>query len=239
MLAVIQARMSSTRLPGKVLHDLGGRPILEWVVEAALSSQAFDRVVIATTDQQEDEPIVDLCNKFPISYVRGPTQDVLSRFILAVNEFGPQPVTRLTADCPLLDPSILRAAVNLFDSLPASYVSTIEPRTLPHGLDVEVVSEEALLAADEWAQGADRVHVTSYLRARPGEFPRIGLVFEPKATDLRLTVDEPDDLSLLQAVVAELGSEATDFRRLISFLRTRPDLQAINAYVRQKSIGEG
>lgn len=239
MLALIQARMNSTRLPGKVLLDLGGRPILAWVVEAALSSQAFDHVVVATTHQQEDEPIVDLSKQFPVSYIRGATEDVLSRFVLAVNEFGPQPVTRLTADCPLLDPSILRAAVNLFYSLPACYVSTIEPRTLPHGLDVEVFSAEALLAADEGAQGVDRVHVTSYLRERPGDFPRIGLVFEPQATDLRLTVDEPDDLSLLQAVVAELGTGATDFRRLISFLRRRPDLQAINAHIRQKSIGEG
>lgn len=239
MLALIQARLSSTRLPGKVLHDLGGRPILQWVIDAALSSEAFDRVVVATTDQQEDEPIIDLCNNFRVSYVRGPTEDVLSRFILAVNEFGPQPITRLTADCPLLDPSLLRAVVNMFHSLPASYVSTIEPRTLPHGFDIEVLSADALLAADKWAHEVDRVHVTSYLRERPAQFPRIGLVFEPKETDLRLTVDEPDDLLLLQAVVAELGSEATDFRRLISFLRTRPDLQAINAHVRQKSIGEG
>jgi spore coat polysaccharide biosynthesis protein SpsF len=231
--------MGSTRLPGKVLRTLGDRPVLAWVVGAVQAAGVFDEVIVATTTEPGDDAIAALTAELGALCLRGPVDDVLTRYLLAVNDCDADIVVRVTADCPLLDPAIIAMCVRAFDSDTIDYLSTSQPRTIPHGLDVEVLSTGTLRKAGERATGVDRVHVTSYVYAHPEEFRIAGVAFTPAAADLRVTLDEPADAELLDAIVAELGAGASDWRRTVALLRARPDLVAINAHVRQKAVEEG
>lgn len=237
--AIIQARMGSTRLPDKVLRDLGGRSVLAWVVRAADESGVFDRIVVATTFLDEDDAVASEASKLGVETVRGPVDDVLSRFLLVVDAGCSDPLVRLTADCPLLDPAVIAMVVGAFEAGDVDYLSTVHPRSLPRGLDVEAFTADALYRAGEDAGGTDRVHVTPHIYAHPSEFRVAGLVFHPAAEDLRITLDTEADAELLDAVVAELGDCPPHWRELVGFLRSRPDLTAINAHVRQKEPSEG
>jgi spore coat polysaccharide biosynthesis protein SpsF len=237
--AVIQARTGSTRLPGKVLRTLGDKPVLAWVVRAAKAAGVFDDVVVATTTESGDDAVVELADSLRVHSVRGSVTDVLSRYIQAVDEVRANVVVRLTADCPLLDPAVIAACVRAFDVGALDYLSTGLPHTLAHGFDVEVFSAGALRTANVFAEGVDRVHVTSYLYSHPEAFRLAGLTFTPECTDLRVTLDEPDDAALLDALVAEIGDGPHDWRKVVAVLRARPDLVAINAHVRQKALADG
>lgn len=237
--AIIQARMGSTRLPGKVLHELGGRPVLGWVIRAAGQALGGDAVVIATSTAPGDNGVAALATEVNAKVTRGSERDVLARFVQAADEHGAETVVRLTADCPLLDPALIRAATAAFAELDVDYLSTIDPRTLPRGLDVEVVSAEALHRADEHATGADRSHVTSWLYREPGRARTAGLSFSPPADDLRVTLDTEEDAAALEAIVAELGDRPPSWREVVALLRSRPDIVALNADVEQKQLEEG
>jgi spore coat polysaccharide biosynthesis protein SpsF len=241
--AVIQARMGSTRAPGKVLRELAGRPVLGWVVRAALAAQdsgAVDCVVVVTTTGAIDDPVVALADRLGVASVRGSEDDVLSRFLLAIDTFGCDAVVRLTADCPLLDPDLIVQVARAWRADPElDYVSTTLRRTLPRGLDVELARVEALRTLARTAQGHDRVHVTSGLYADPERFRLLGLSVDPPADDLRVTLDTSDDAAALDALVAVLGDAPPPWRRLVSVLRERPDIVALNAHVEQKPIEAG
>src|SRR5450631_2640157 len=170
--AVIQARTGSTRLPGKVLEDLGGRPVLEWVVRAAQAASQIDTVVVATSTLTGDDVVVDLAGSLGVPVVRGSEDDVLSRFVAALDAYPADAVVRLTADCTLLDPSLIDAVAGAWAAAPGhDYVSTVLVRSLPRGLDVELVTARALRAVDRVAVGHDRVHVTSLLYSQPKPLP--------------------------------------------------------------------
>jgi spore coat polysaccharide biosynthesis protein SpsF len=239
--AVVQARMGSNRLPGKVLRPLHGRPVLSWVIRAARESGVCDEVVVATSTDSGDDPVVKACANLGVPCVRGSEDDVLSRFLLALDSYPAQAVVRLTADCPLLDPEVIRQAVGAFhvEGMALDYVSTVLVRCLPRGLDVEVASVDALRELSAYAKGADRVHVTSGLYSDPDRYLVGGLTFLPRADDLRITLDTEQDAKLLDALVAHVGDRTVPWRRLVRLLRTRPDLVALNADVRQKELHEG
>lgn len=238
-IAVVQARMTSTRLPGKVLRDLGGSPVLAWVVRAAQESGALDSVVVATSVDSSDDPVAEAALAMGAEVIRGPLDDVLSRFMMAVDAFKPKSIVRLTADCPLLDPSVIRLAMRAFDPIELDYLSTSIERTLPRGLDVEICSVEALRNAAEHATGADRSHVTSYLYRQPGRFRVAGLVFEPRAGQYRITLDTSEDAAAIEAIVAHIGDRAPSWREVVGLLETRPDVVALNALVEQKPLEDG
>lgn len=231
--------MGSSRLPGKVLRDLGGTPVLAWVVAAARATAPQVQVVVATTTLPEDDPVAALAEGLGAGVVRGPVDDVLARFVTALEDFGGERVVRLTADCPLLDPEVIAMAVSVAAAGDVGYVSTVTPRTLPRGLDVEVVSAAVLRRLDEVADGVDRVHVTSHLHRHPGPTELVGLAFTPDASDLRVTLDTGEDAELLDAVVAALGRRAASRRDLVAFLRANPDVAALNGGVLQKPVDEG
>jgi spore coat polysaccharide biosynthesis protein SpsF len=237
--AVIQARVGSTRLPRKVLRPLGGRPVLAWVIAAARASRACDEIVVATTTSADDDDVEAAAHEYGARTVRGPIDDVLTRYLMATDATGADLVVRLTADCPLLDPTLIAMCVRAFDASELDYLSTNHPRSVPHGFDVEVLSADALRAANEVAEGVHRVHVTSYLYTHPDEFRVAGITFLPPAGDLRVTLDEPDDGALLDAVVAELGPRASSWRDVVALLRSRPDLVRLNDHVRQKQLEDG
>lgn len=242
LIAVIQARTGSTRLPGKVLRDLGGRPVLAWVIAAAQASRVCAEVVVATTTDPGDDAVASLATALGARVVRGPVDDVLTRYLLAVDAIGAEPadgIVRLTSDCPLLDPGIIAMCGQAFAPRRIEYVTTDHENTVAHGFDVEVVSVETLRRIDTVATGTDRTHVTSYIAEHADEFRTTNVALDPASVDLRVTLDEPADATLLDAIVAELGNQASDWRAVVGLLRSRPDLVALNAHVGVKPIAAG
>jgi len=238
--AVIQARAGSTRLPAKVLADLGGRPVLEWVVRAARAANRVDEVIVATSTLAGDDVVADLAESLGALVVRGSEDDVLSRFIAALDAYPADALVRLTADCPLLDPSLIDAVAGAWAAAPTlDYVSTVLVRSLPRGMDIELVTAGALRAVDRMAVGHDRVHVTSAVYADPTAYRLLGLCVTPPANDLRVTLDTAEDLDLLRALVVELPVAPPEWRDVVAILRARPDLVAINADVVQKPLEAG
>jgi spore coat polysaccharide biosynthesis protein SpsF len=233
--------MGSTRLPGKVLRPLGGRPVLSWVLRAAAGAAGVDQVVLATTTLAEDDPLEALAREAGVAVVRGPVDDVLDRFLLALDAHPADALVRLTADCPLLDPALIAGVVAAWRAAPGEtdYVATTLTRTLPRGLDVELVTAATLRQAGAEARDHDRVHVTSSVWSRPERHRLLGLVVAPAAADLRVTLDTAEDARALEAIVAELGDRAPGWREVVALLRARPDLVALNAEVRQKDVTEG
>jgi spore coat polysaccharide biosynthesis protein SpsF len=238
--AVIQARTGSTRLPGKVLEELAGRPVLGWVVRAARAASQIDTVIVATSTSARDDAVADLAASLGVGVVRGSEDDVLSRFVAALDAHPADAVVRLTADCPLLDPTMIDAVAGAWAASPThDYVSTVLVRCLPRGLDVELVTAQALRAIDRVAAGHDRVHVTSGIYADPTAYRLLGVCVTPPANDLRVTLDTREDLDLLRALVAQLPDEPPAWQDVVTILRARPDLVAINSGVEQKPLAAG
>ena len=238
--AVIQARAGSTRLPGKVLRDLGGRPVLEWVVRAARAASGVDEVLVATSESGVDDAVEDLARRLRVPVVRGSEEDVLERFVDTVEAHPCDAVVRLTADCPLLDPQLISHVTAIWRQDPGlDYVATTLVRTLPRGLDVELVGVPALRQLHATARGHDRVHVTSGLSTDPSRFSSIGVVVRPDASDLRVTLDTSEDAEALDRLVAVIGDRVPSWRELVAVLRAHPEIVAINSRVSQKPLEAG
>ncbi len=229
--------MGSTRLPGKVLRDLGGRTVLGWVVRAVRASQAVDELVVATTTRAEDDAVAAECLALGVPCHRGPVDDVLTRFVQVMAGRAGDAVMRFTADCPLLDPAIIREAAQVYRALPGlDYLSTGLAGTLPRGLDVEIVGLPALRRADREAGAYPRTHVTSYVYSHPGDARLLGLAYPPGAADLRVTLDTEDDWRLISRVVEEWGDGCVPMRALVDWLRARPEVCRLNAHIAQKHL---
>lgn len=234
---VIQARTSSSRLPGKVLRRLGDRSVLAWVVRAARAVEGVDAVVVATSRAEGDDAVAQEARLHGASVVRGPLDDVLARFLLACDQHPADAVVRLTADCPLLDPALLTQLVALWRSQPdLDYVSTTLVRTLPRGFDAELVRVPVLREQAAEPHGPHREHVTCGVYADPERYACAGLVVAPRADDLRVTLDTEEDWALLAALVTELGGQPVGWREVVGVLRSRADLVALNAGVRQQAV---
>jgi spore coat polysaccharide biosynthesis protein SpsF len=202
-LAIVQARMGSTRLPGKVLMTLGSMSVLELLVRRLRRSR-LDGIVIATSDLPLDDPIAEAANGLAVPCVRGPERDVLARYLCALDEHPATSVVRVTADCPLVDPLIVDAALARYGSTEADYCSNTLIRTFPDGLDVEVVAASALREADiEAFDPAEREHVTPFVYRRPRRY-RIAQITsdDPRLGRERWTLDTDDDLERLREICA-------------------------------------
>ena len=214
ILGVIQARMSSSRLPGKVLADLAGAPMLGRQVERLRRSKRLDALVLATSEDPSDDPVAAYADGIGLAVVRGPLNDVLARFAKVLAAW-PQATTvaRLTADCPLADWRVLDAVIDRLGETGADYVSNVAPpRTFPHGLDVEVMRAEALRRAAAAATEAyDREHVTPFIYRHPERFRIEGLMRAPSLAHLRWTVDYPADLDFVRHVYGALHAANPDF----------------------------
>lgn len=205
-LAIVQARMSSSRLPGKTLAEVEGEPLLALVLRRLARAQKLERIIVATSGDPLDDAIVPVAEHAGASVFRGSRDDVLGRFVGALGDWT-GPVARITADCPLIDPRVVDAVVALWSETPgAVYASNLQPRVHPDGLDVEVVDAAALrTVADETSDPAAREHVTLAVRADPARFPAAGLAGDERLAGLRWTVDLPDDLEFVRAVASALG----------------------------------
>ena len=230
-LALIQARMGSSRFPGKVLQDLAGHPMLWHVVHRVRGATTIDKVVIATTDRVVDDPIAEFCELEGIGCFRGNEQDVLDRFYRAAKANDADVVVRITADCPLIDPAVIDKVVARFAQGNCDYVCNTVPYTYPDGLDTEVFSFSVLEEA--WHQASkpsEREHVTPYLRT--GKFRTANVQSEtPVSPDkYRWTVDHPADLEFVRKVYAAFSQNADfGFRDVFDLLKERPDLATIQA----------
>ena len=214
ILGVIQARMSSSRLPGKVLAEVAGAPMLGRQVERLRRSRRMDELVVATSDQASDDPVADYAARLDLTVVRGDLDDVLGRFGLALEAF-PEAATvvRMTADCPLTDWRVLDAVIDHRAATRADYASnTPEVRTYPHGLDIEVMTAAALrTAVREASDPYEREHVTPFLYRNPRRFRIESISQTPSLAHLRWTVDHPADLDFVRHVYGALHAANPDF----------------------------
>lgn len=229
--AIIQARMGSTRLPGKVLMDLCGKPILQHVIERVTESHA-SRVMVATTENPADSAISDLCSKLGVLCYRGPADDVLTRYIEAARIGEAEAIIRITADCPLIDPTIIDRCIHQLELMPfIDYAANIVRRTYPRGLDVEVFWADVLHRLDRISTSSQaREHVTWMTRTRPDLFERFSIEGPQNDSDLRWTVDTAADLGVVRSIVE---SGCTSYLDRVAYARSHPWCTA-NADVEQK-----
>jgi spore coat polysaccharide biosynthesis protein SpsF len=236
--AVIQARMGSTRLPGKIVADLAGRPLVLWTVAAVASVAGVDDIVVATTDEIEDDPFVALLPRAGLRVHRGPAHDVLRRVADAVAPLEPDVVLRQTGDNPFPDPDVMAAQLRRLDEGPFDYVGIAG---LPLGIAAEAVRAPAVWTADrEATEPADREHVLPFVRTRPERFAVGTLVGPPPWRHGRYTVDTESDLAFARSVAARLAdtTSAPRLAELEAIVAADPALAGLNANVAQRSADD-
>lgn len=241
VVAIIQARMGSTRLPGKVLKDLGGETVLARVVNRTRRATLLDEVVVATSILPADDAIARECERLKVAYFRGDEADVLDRYYRAAQQFAADAIVRITADCPLIDPELIDATIRSSLDQKADYASNSLARTYPRGLDVEVINADALARA--WSAAKEdyqRTHVTPYLYQNPELFKVISIAGEVDHSRYRWTLDTTEDLELLRAVYKHFGNrDNIRWIEVLDLMEARPELASLNSQVRQKALREG
>jgi len=229
IVAIIQARMSSRRLPGKILETIEGTPLLAHVVHRAQATNVFATVMVATSTDPSDDLVQRFCASQEIPCFRGSLHDVLDRYLRAAASLNAEVITRITGDCPLLDPAVTRRVVEAFDPLHCDYVSNTVQRTFPKGLDTEVFSMRALTQAHREARlPSEREHVTPYFYKHPELFRLAQITQDIDRSALRWTVDEPRDLAFVRAVAEQLGDGNFGQTEILELLQAHPHLQHIN-----------
>lgn len=237
---LVQARMASTRLPGKVLMPILDKPLLAYLVERLQRVECAHSFAIATSISPLDQPIVDFCEAEDVTVYRGSEEDVLARFYHAAKAEGADLVVRITADCPLIDPALIDAMIQAFLDAepPITCLSNTIDRSFPRGMDAEVFRfsalEDAYMHAEQQYQ---REHVTPYIYAHPSKYPFQSYKREGEPVDhLRWTVDEEDDFALVKKVIETLYPKNPNFslEDLLELFDAHPEWAEINAHVLQK-----
>lgn len=205
--------MRSTRLPGKILADLNGQPVLRRVIDRVLQIPSIGLVVVATSTDPVDDIVASRCEEWKIACYRGNHEDVLDRFYRAAALHRLTAVVRITADCPLLDPGVVERVVQDFLNSGADYASNVHPPTYPDGLDCEIMRIEALEAAwDEAAATFDREHVTPFIWRQPERFRCVNVESTANMSHMRWTVDTAEDLDHIR----RLYRIQSDYRSILS-----------------------
>ena len=242
IIAIIQARMGSTRLPGKILKEVLGKPLLEYQIERVKRSRLINQMVIATTLKENEQPIIDLCTRLSVDYYRGSEADVLSRYFEAAQQYEANVVVRLTSDCPLIDPDTIDHIITNYLENPHNYdyVSNTIVRTYPRGFDFEVFSMEALEQANNEARDTvEREHVTPYIYHHPDKFTLANVKRKNDLSSFRLTVDTDADLELITRVITNLYGQKNEqflLEDIIQLLQKKPEWALINAHIEQKKL---
>jgi spore coat polysaccharide biosynthesis protein SpsF len=239
--AIVQARMGSTRLPGKVLLDLGGQTVLARVVRRLGRAKRIDEILVATTTASADDAIAHECGWLRVGCFRGSEPDVLDRYYAAATGAGAQVVVRITSDCPLIDPAIVDQTVQTFFDQHADCASNVSPRTFPRGLDTEVFSLTALDRAwHEATAPCQREHVTPYFYEHPELFRSASFCGSQDYSHLRWTLDTQDDLQLIRTIYDRFDNrDDFDWREAIALMEREPELEQSNAHVVQKTAQAG
>ncbi|VBB05527.1 acylneuraminate cytidylyltransferase [Lucifera butyrica] len=238
---IVQARMTSTRLPGKILKEVLGKPLLEYQIERLRRIKNADEIVIATTTNDTDQPVVDLCEQLSVAYFRGSEEDVLARYYGTAVKFQADIVVRITSDCPLIDPAVCDEGIRWFlQHLHKCDYLRLEK--CPRGLDIEIcpfkVLEECFREA---AEQPDREHVTTFIYKRHPERYRIKyLNFIEDLSHHRWTVDTPEDFELIKRIIEQLYPVKSEFNfvDILDVMEKNPEWHYINAEIQQKRYGE-
>lgn len=240
---IVQARMGSTRLPGKVMAELGGRPMFSFLMERLRRCKEVDTIILATTNQPEDDQLAELGQSLSAKVIRGPELDVLARFAMAAKATTATTLVRVTADCPLLDPDLLAETIDEFRIQDVDYLSNCLPPSYPDGLDVEVFTRDALFQAQRAClSGEQREHVTPWMR-ESGDLKVGSKQNNEDISALRWTVDEPEDLEVIRSVVAHFENRSDfSWQEVLELYEQKPSIFAANARFSRNegaSIGTG
>lgn len=267
VIAIIQARMKSSRLPGKVLMDIQGKPMLTRVMERVHLAKNISHTVIAITSEPDDDPLAEYCQNEGLAFYRGSMHDVLDRYYQAAKTACADVVVRLTSDCPLLDPDLIDETISIFmgqtgsratwapvgdsehlpppvnPSFPWDFAATRLPppweRTFPIGLDVEVCSFAALEKAWQEATASyEREHVLPYLYDQPNRFRCVVGSWKDNHGNQRWTVDTADDLKLVNEIYSIIGRSDFGWLDILDVIKKNPELLEINAGIRHKDFRE-
>jgi len=243
VVCIMQARVGSSRLPGKVLKDICGKTVLEHDINRLKLVPNIDEIVIATTVQKQDDKIVDEANRLGVKYFRGSEEDVLSRYYFAAKENNADIVIRVTSDCPCLDYNIINDMVNIFieKNHKIDYMNNTLDRTYPRGYDVEIFSYNVLENAFKNAKRAyEREHVTPYLYDLNNKFRILSYKNSKDYSKYRVTLDTKEDFQVIDAIYSALFNKKGYFllQDVIEFLDKNPQIEKINKEIEQKKLGE-
>jgi spore coat polysaccharide biosynthesis protein SpsF len=238
VVCTIQARMTSTRLPGKVLLPALGRPLLDHMIERLRLARRIDDIVIATTEDPSSDPIEALGRELGVGVFRGSEDDVLSRVLGAARAADAELIVETTGDCPLIDPAVVDLVIERFLEGGVDYCSNVLKRTYPRGFDTQVFPAEVLARVERLTEDpADREHVSLYIYEHPERF-RLRNVesAHPESADLRLTVDTPEDYELIRTVFEALYPQNPAFglEEILALMDARPELRELNRHIDQK-----
>lgn len=231
ILAILQARASSTRLPKKVLRPILGVPMLSHQINRTLKSKLIDKLVVATSNEESDNELTSLVTDLGIDVYRGSLNDVLDRFYNAAKLYSPCHIVRLTGDCPLIDSEVIDKVIQKHLDTKSDYTSNVAPPSFPDGLDVEVMTFDALeLAWHSASLKSDREHVTSFMRKPESKLVNLNVKNDIDLSHLRWTVDEPSDFEFVTKVYENLYMPDRTFsiKDILSLLDLVPDLMSIN-----------
>lgn len=224
IVAIVQARTTSSRFPGKVLADLGGQPVLAWVLRRAQAA-SVDDVVVATTINATDDPVIAIAEREGVRWFRGDERDVLGRFAGAAREAGADAVVRLTADCPMLDPEVIDRVIDALRAPEAvDYSANVIKRTFPQGLDAEALFVDVLMRTHRMAISPEaREHVTWFIREeRPDLFEHRSVIADTDDSDLQWSIDHPEDLERMRVLFAslDLATRPLPYRDVVVHVRS-------------------
>ena len=240
IVAVLQARMSSSRLPGKVLKPLCGEPMLFRQIERLMRCKEFDHLMVATSTSETDDLLADECKKRGIECFRGSLDDVLDRFYKSINKYNPENIVRLTGDCPLADPVLIDEVIRFYEKGNYDYVCNCNPPTFPDGLDVEVMNYAGLKKSFENATLlSEREHVTLYMRSHTEKFKIGNYLATTDLSSLRWTVDEPEDFTFVEAIYNKLYNNNPEFTTddILQLLKNTPTLMKLNSgFIRNEGL---
>lgn len=234
-LLIIQARMGSSRLPGKVLMKVDDKPLLKFMIDRVRKSKLVDKIIIATTEDPKDDPIAMFCKENSIDFYRGSENDVLDRFYQAAKLYNPETVIRLTADCPLVDPEFIDKTIELYNNNNVDYAANTVPpekKKYPDGSDVEVFKFSALKRAwEESTDPKDREHVTFYFWKHGKNFTTAMLDNEYNWGKYRITIDYKEDFIVVEKIIQQLKKQGKEgsTSEIIELLQNNPEIENINA----------
>lgn len=230
-LAIVQARMASTRLPGKVMKVVLDKPLIQYLLERLSLARRIDRIVLATSANRENDPLDAFVRKMGFDVFRGSEDDVLDRFYNAAKKYNPDAIVRITGDCPLIDPVICDDVIGFFEKEKADHAHLAPD--FAEGLDCEILSSKALKAAYQNARlRSEREHVAPYIRNHAESFILRSLSNSRDDSSYRITIDNEEDFRVVKAIIEHFGAGAS-FRwpQIRDFLDMHPDIKAINAHI--------
>jgi spore coat polysaccharide biosynthesis protein SpsF len=229
--AIIQARYASSRLPGKILLPLGNKTVLEQVIDRVQKAKYIDQVIVATSNHASNQPLLTFLESHQISFFAGSENDVLDRYFQTAKKFSLQHICRVTADCPLIDTTVIDQVAKEYLQNEFDYVANNHPRaTYPDGFDTEIFSFKALQKARQEATlSSEREHVTPYIWKNPKKFDLYNVISPIDYSSYRITLDEPHDYDVIKEIYAELPNP--EMSELIDFLKTHPRIRNKNAHI--------